>query len=149
MAAESAAATALPCCFCQYCMTMAMLAAPQPSFSCLTKGTSSHTPGPSAASARPQRQSATRNFFIGPGLAESHDQQDQHRNANQDEQQIAVADSAGGKIRLRALRAGRKLRQVLIVQGSHCRLDLLRIELRGLERFFRSGSGQELLQRRH
>src|SRR5205814_6286819 len=42
MCAASALLSAEPCCWRnQYCMTMAMLAAPQPSFSCLMKGTSS------------------------------------------------------------------------------------------------------------
>jgi len=38
------------------CITMAMLAAPHPSFSCLMNGTSSHMAGVAAAKAKPQRQ---------------------------------------------------------------------------------------------
>src|SRR5438270_12661964 len=69
------------CCCDQYCMTMAMLAAPQPSFGCLTNGTSSHTPGGPAANSNPERHSRAASLFRKKRLIElltnSYDNQDQ------------------------------------------------------------------------
>src|SRR5439155_25532376 len=54
-AASALTPTGRACCLSQYCMTIAMLAAPQPSFSCFTNGTLSQMPEAPAASAKPQR----------------------------------------------------------------------------------------------
>src|SRR5579864_2879965 len=100
-------------CCCQYCITMAMVAAPQPFFSCFTKGTSSHTPDCPAASSdsisnRVVRLSAA--AIIGPGVLRSvhrDDDQYQHRDCQNNQDQVAVAETSGCKIRLRFVGAGR------------------------------------------
>ena len=71
-------------------LTMAMLAAPQPSFSCLIKGTSSQMPGV-AAKTKPQRhrmQMSLCGIFraIKIFLADSHDNQHQHRDAENNQE---------------------------------------------------------------
>src|SRR5438309_8742162 len=48
-AASALTPTGRACCLSQYCMTIAMLAAPQPSFSCFTNGTLSQMPEAPAA----------------------------------------------------------------------------------------------------
>src|SRR5579864_2610345 len=143
----SASTSGLCCCLDQYCITMAMLAAPQPSFSCLTNGTSSHTPGPSAASITPQRQRAANNFFITAPLAHGHDDQDEGRNSHDNPDQVAVAELATGKVGLGLVRAGGKLRQVFIAQRGNGGLDLLRIHPGGFERLLRRRSREKFVQR--
>src|SRR4051794_10967376 len=99
---------------------MAMLAAPQPFLSCLTNGTSSHTPDDSAAPARAQAQSpstshwtAMRGIWISTNCDNN---QDQCGDRNQNDDQIAVTESPGGKVSLRFVGAGSELRQFLVVQ---------------------------------
>src|SRR5438270_13263003 len=92
-------------CFCQYCITMAMLAAPQPSFSCRMNGTSSQTPDV-AAKTKPQRHKMHKSLCgifrtMKTVLADGHDNQHQHRDAQNDQNQIAFAASTGGEISLR------------------------------------------------
>src|SRR5262252_6418554 len=75
MAAASASAAGIGlrlCCRCQYCITMAMLAAPQPFFSCLIKGTSSHMPGLCARKTMPQRHSIVASLRGKPGFMRAH-----------------------------------------------------------------------------
>src|SRR5260370_31298151 len=150
------------CCFCQYWITMAMLAAPHPSSSSFTKGTSSHTPeawpakagsparavfaccGGKAGSpagavfaccggkAMPQRlKSMIRRRGMSRNarrcIANGNDNQNQREDRQDDQDQVAIANSAGGEISLGFISPRRKLCQLLIVQcgdgGSH----LLRI----------------------
>src|SRR6478672_6680359 len=104
--ASEASFAAWPCCACQYCITMAMLAAPQPSFSCFTKGTSSQMPGRSAANNMPQTPSSTTTILtgrlnIGEVLPDSNNDQDERGNGYQNNDQIAIAQGAGGEVRLR------------------------------------------------
>src|SRR5215470_10446855 len=78
-------------------MTIAMLAAPQPSFSCFTKGTSSHMPEESAAKTTPPTHS-TRTIVrmkrgIGFLLADGNNNQNQSRDEDQDNNQVAVAEA--------------------------------------------------------
>ena len=47
-------------------------------------------------------------------LADRNNDEDQRRNANQDDQQIAIADAACGEIILRLLRARGEIRKVFI-----------------------------------
>src|SRR3954449_331858 len=90
--ASVAESISLACCLRQYCITIAMLAAPQPSFSCLMKGTSSQTPGV-AAKTKPQRHKMQMSLCgIFRVLADSHDNQHQHRDAENNQDQIAFAE---------------------------------------------------------
>src|SRR5262245_26452571 len=102
---------------------MAMLAAPHPSFSCFTKGTSSQTPAVCAARIKlePQRHSIAPSLCgmrqrISVSLADCHDDQDQHGDSQDDEDQIALAEIAGGKISLGLICPRGELRQFLVVQ---------------------------------
>src|SRR5437588_8938985 len=131
---------AWPRCLSQYCITMAMLAAPQPSFSCLIKGTSSHTPGVTAQSvarkAKPQRHKIATSLCgiersMEIVLTDRHNNQDQHGNAQNDQDQVAFAEIAGGKISLRPVRTHCELGQFLIAQCGNGCLHLLRIQLGG------------------
>src|SRR6476660_2010573 len=104
MASESRFA-ASPCCCCQYCITMAMLAAPQPSFSCFTKGTSSQTPGRSAAGSMPQTPSSRNPILTArPNILENlvHRNNDQNKNghSHQNNDQVAITQRTGGEISL-------------------------------------------------
>src|SRR5580765_2026219 len=94
-----------PCWRSQYCMTMAMLAAPQASFSCLTKGTSSQMPGASAAHNKLQRHSDAVSVLLtcndmGPTLSHSDNDQNQRCDGQDDNDQIPVAQRARGKVGL-------------------------------------------------
>src|SRR5262249_43850843 len=138
------------CCFCQYCMTMAMLAAPQPSFSCFTNGTSSQTPAPCVAKAMPQRHNNIEHLCgrprtIQPRLTNSNDDQNQRNDGQDNQDQVALLDPAGGKISLSFVGSGCQPGQFLIVQGWDGGLDLLRICLGGLHRFLRRRGRKELL----
>src|SRR5688572_21563592 len=102
-AAWALSPAALPCCFCQYCMTMATLAAPHPFFSCFTNGTSSHGAEGSAASSLPQQRkrkmiSLAVPRSMPPLLANCHDDQDNDRDAQDDKNQVAIAQGSGSKI---------------------------------------------------
>src|SRR6478672_7770035 len=119
--ASAAVSISLACCLRQYCITMAMLAAPQPSFSCLIKGTSSHTPGV-VAKTKPQRhriQMSLCGIFraIKIFLADCHNDQYQHGYAEDDQNQVTLAEIAGIKISLRFVGPCRQLGQFLIVKG--------------------------------
>src|SRR6478752_6066553 len=108
-------------CFCQYCITMAMLAAPQPSFSCRMNGTSSQTPG-TAPKTKPQRHKMHKSLCgicrtMKTVLADGHDNQHEHRNAEDNQNQIAFAEIAGGEISLGFVRPCGQLGQFLIVKG--------------------------------
>src|SRR6478752_8592961 len=103
--ASAAASISLACCLRQYCITMAMLAAPQPSFSCLMKGTSSQTPG-GPANTMPQRHKIQMSLCgkyraMKTVLADCHDNQHQHRDAENNQDQIPFAEIAGIEISLR------------------------------------------------
>src|SRR5260370_22775612 len=102
MRAASAIGFAGPPCCCQYCITMAMLAAPQPSFSCFTNGTSSQRLGGSPAKSTPQTPSIRTTVLItrgGMGLPSTrrHDDQNESCDGHYDDNQVAVAASAAGK----------------------------------------------------
>src|ERR1044071_4038036 len=133
-------------------MTIAITAAPQPSFSCLMKGTSSHTPGGPAARSTPQSTIATKSIYhrssplrLSPAviLADCYDDQDQYCNRNQDQEQITVAHRSRGKIRLGLLHSRRKSCQVVITERRNCDFDLMRIQLCGFQCFFRLWSREE------
>src|SRR6185295_4077854 len=117
---------------------MAMLAAPHPSFSCLTKGTSSHIPGAVAAAS-----TAVKHAIANLNLAmerlikllphRDNDQNQCHHGQN-NEDQVTSIQSAGGKLALGLLRTRCHLRQLGITQGCYRSLDLLRADVRGLQR---------------
>src|SRR5215472_12038898 len=99
MAAASAAMAGFEpwlCWRCQYCITMAMLAAPQPFFSCLIKGTSSHTPGLCARKTMPQRHRIIASLcgireFIRACLADRNDDEHERSDRQNDPENIALA----------------------------------------------------------
>ncbi len=110
-----------------------MLAAPQPSFSCFTKGTSSQSAGAAAAAKTcPQqqpREQARASRGLMPTLPNRHDDQNQGRNRHNDESAGRDCHIAGGKVCLRLLRARGQLRQLGVAQrgdavvtctGSRC-----------------------------
>src|ERR1700733_6835237 len=86
-----------PWCCSQYCMTMAMLAAPHPFFCCWTNGTSSHSaarPG-AAVAAHIERVTtaatpASLNSISEPSM-DCDDDEDERCDANQNDEQIAIA----------------------------------------------------------
>src|SRR5215831_8371295 len=138
------------CCFCQYCITMAMLAAPQPSFSCFTNGTSSQTPAPCVAKAMPQRHNNIEHLCgkprtIRPRLANSNDDQNQRNDGQDNQDQVALLDPSCGKISLSFAGSCCQLGQLLIAQSGDGSLDLLRIHFGGLQRFLRSWGRKKLL----
>src|SRR5260370_17491455 len=95
------------CCSCQYCITIAMLAAPQPSFSCFTKGISSQMPEGSAAKSTPPTPSTrtmTR-MTRGMGFLLPHrdDNKNHSRDDDQNNDQLPVPEVAGGEVGLRLL----------------------------------------------
>src|SRR5512146_3481365 len=99
----------------QYCITIAIDAAPQPSFDCWTNGTSSQIPG-SAAKRRVQKHRDTAIAFatrlrMGSALANRHNNEDEGSDSYDDEQEIAVIHSSGGEVALRVVLAGCKLCQ--------------------------------------
>src|SRR6476660_1751468 len=98
---------------------MAMLAAPQPSFSCLINGTSSHTPGV-AAKTKPQRHKIQMSLCgncrsMKIALPNRYNDQNKHRDTQNNQDQVSGAKIAGGKISLRFVSPRSQLRQFLIV----------------------------------
>src|SRR5436305_10514977 len=130
-------------------MTMAMLAAPQPSLGCLTNGTSSHTPGGPAANMNAERHSRAASLFSMKRpielLVDGHDNQDQRGNGNNNPDQVAVTEASGGKVGLRLVCASCHFGQVLIAQGRHGILDLHWVHFGGLQGLFRRRRGEKLL----
>src|SRR5215470_8424975 len=124
-------------------MTMAMLAAPQPFFSCFTKGTSSQTPSGSTANRTPQRHRgmvAILRMLRSIGrLPHRDDDQNERGDTDQDDDQVTVAESAGCKVGLRLVGARSQLSQFLVIQIGDGVLHLFCIDMRGLEGFFRKG----------
>src|SRR5215469_12832178 len=141
------------CCRCQYCMTMAMLAAPHPFFSCLIKGTSSHTPGLCACKTMPQRHNSIIASLCGTQdvmkirSADCDNNEHEHRDRQNDPDQITLAQIPGGEICLRFVRAGGKLGEFFIVQRGQGGLDLPRIDRRRLHGFFGGWSEEQFLDR--
>jgi len=112
-----------------------MTAAPQPSFSCLKNGTSSQIAVLCSNDNMPQRY--TRNV-IRCGmerdtmrfLAYRDDDENQDRNGQDGQNEIAVIQITGGKVGLCFIGPGGKLRQFLVIQGRHRGLYLLGIHIR-------------------
>src|ERR1700730_8539202 len=137
--ASEAPFTGWPCWACQYCITMAMLAAPQPSFSCFTKGTSSQTPGKSAANSEPQAPSSrtvTLTMRLNMlKLSDRNNNQDERGDGHKNDNQVAIAERACGEIRLRFLCPRSQLRQFSIVQHGSSVLHLLRVHVGRVQGF--------------
>ncbi len=95
-----------------------MLAAPQPFFSCFTNGTSSQTPDVPAARLPHSHSNTTTRLTVRTSmqllLTNGDDDQDERRDGNYDDEQVAVIKPAGGEIGLRIGRARRQLSQFLI-----------------------------------
>src|SRR6266849_6745089 len=149
-AASAIGFAAPPCCCCQYCITMAMLAAPQPSFCCFTNGTSSQRLEGLAAKSTPQTPSRTTVLITrgGMGLRSTHRDNDQNESGdgNYDDNQVAVAESAGGKVGPRPVRPGSQLRQFSIAQAGNRILHPLRVGMSRLQGLLCLLGGEELLQ---
>ncbi len=142
-----------PWCRSQYCMTMAMLAAPQPSFCCGTNGTSSQRFTTSAAgmgteAARIALTMAAPIDLRSMGWPSVHRDNDKDESSDQDEddQQVVVTHAAGSKVVLSVLRAGGELRQFLITEARDCFLYFLRIHVGGLQSLLRLVGGEEAVQ---
>src|SRR5215813_6699363 len=113
---------------------MAMLAAPQPFFSCGKKGTSSQIAGACANKRIPQRlimkaslrwTRVMKNF-----LANGYDDQHYDSDGDDNPDQVAITQRAGGEIVLGFIGTGGELGQILIIQGRNRGLHLARIHLR-------------------
>src|SRR5437879_4670476 len=132
-------------------MTIATLAAPQPFFSCFTKGTSSHTPAGSAAKTNPHKH--TRIAANLPRLrsmrrlANRNNNQDQRRDGDQDNDQVSIAQRASGEISLGLAAAGSQLCQLLIIEPGYGIFHLLGIDVRGLQRLLGNWGGDEMPNR--
>src|SRR6266446_3472951 len=138
------------CCSCQYCITIAMLAAPQPSFSCFTKGISSQMPEGSAAQSTPPTHSTRTMTRMTRGmgflLAYRDNNQNQSRDEDQNNDQVPVAEVAGGEIGLRPLSLRRQLCQFSIAKTGHRLLHLLRVRMSSLQCALRPFRGEKFLQ---
>src|SRR5438309_7354271 len=102
-AASALTPTGRACCLSQYCMTIAMLAAPQPSFSCFTNGTSSQMPEGSAAKTTPAKSVPPTHSIntriritrdMGSLSAHRDNNQNQRGDDDQDDNQVPVAQVA-------------------------------------------------------
>src|ERR1700746_2096297 len=99
-------------------MTIATLAAPQPFFSCFTKGTSSQTDG--AAARRQVLISSTINAGLETGRsiglvsADGHDDQNQRGDRDQDDNQVAVCEVARREVGLRLAGTSSQLREFAV-----------------------------------
>src|SRR5260370_21605586 len=154
MRAASAIGFAGPPCCCQYCMAMAMLAAPQPSFSCFTNGTSSQRLGGSAAKSTPQTPSIRTTVLItrgGMGLPSTHrdDDPNESGDGNYDDNQVAVAESTGGKVGPRPVRPLSQLRQFSIAQAANRILHPLLVGISRLQRLLCLLGREEILPHFH
>src|SRR6266850_4782247 len=120
LAASALSVGAFPCCCSQYCMTMATLAAPQPSFSCFTNGTSSQAPAASAASSVPQLASRSMTTVAArrstAALANRNNDENHNSDDDEDDDQVALTQRACGKISLRLLGLGRQVGQLFASQ---------------------------------
>src|SRR5579862_1247054 len=108
---------------------MDMEAEPHPSFTCGTKGTSTHMAGVSAASGSPAPAAETsnkmemmRNFMIS---ANRDNDQNQRQDCQSYDDQVAVCQPSSGKILLRNFRTGRQPRQVITAQLLNSGVHLL------------------------
>src|SRR5438477_1823463 len=139
---------AAPCCCCQNCITMAMLAAPQAFFSCFTKGTSSHSADGSAARRHAHASNSTAMWLWIFGnirySAHRHNNENQCGDGDQNDDQVAVADPAGGEVGLCLVGARGKLREFAIAQTGNSILHLSRIHMRRLQSLFCGRRGDEL-----
>src|SRR5262245_27753628 len=125
-AASEVSPGCLPACASQYCITIARLAAPQPSSVCFTKGTSSQTAG-SAASRVAHRHTVTATTFVNrftARLVDCDDDKDERCDRDQDDQKIAIIETASGEIVLCFVGARCQLRQVGIRQRRNGGLHL-------------------------
>src|SRR5258708_3353707 len=133
-------------------MTMEIDADPHPSLVCATNGTSIQAPDVSAArssfklAARITRRAKMTRIFI--SLANGDYDQDQRHDSHQDNEQVAVADVARGKILLCLLRASRQLRQLIVAQLRNRILYLLRIDVDGFHRLPRLSGRKEIFDLR-
>src|SRR5450432_3785520 len=119
---------------------MAILAAPQPSFSCFTKGTSSQMPERSAAGSTQQNPSSATAILAMPlntveNLSHSNNDQYKDGHSHKNNDQIAITERAAGEIRLRLLHPRSEPRQFSVVQRGNCVLYLLRIHMRRPQSF--------------
>src|SRR5690349_2816232 len=115
-----------------------MLAAPQAFFSCFTNGTSSQTPAGSAAkSAVVTHSSSTRGLCSRSSMrasANRDNDQDERRDGDEQNNQVAIAECTGSKIRLRLLHPRSQARQFSVAEAGNCILHLFRVRMRRLQR---------------
>src|SRR5438034_11679663 len=140
--ASALGAAVRPCWSIQYCITMAILAAPHPFFSCLTKGTSSHSPDGSAATTRLQRHnisaSVTEKYRVMRSvLSDCNNDQNQCRDTQYDEKQIPVTQSTCCEVSLSLVGSRSQLSQFCITQRRDSGFHLFRIHVHGLKSLLR------------
>src|SRR5258708_13841318 len=127
-----------------------MLAAPQPSFPCFTKGISSQTPDGLAANSMPPTHSTRTTMRItrGIGLLLMHRDNDQNQTGDddQDNDQVSVAEVDPGEVGCCFLSPGRQLCQFSSAKTGHCLLHLLRVCMSCLQCPLRPFRGEKLFQ---
>src|SRR5260370_10794991 len=127
-----------------------MLAAPKTSFLVFTKGISSQMPeGSAAKSTLPTHSTRTMTRTtrgIGLLLPYRDDNQNQTRDDDQNNDQVPVAEVAGGKVGLRLLSPRRQLCQFSIVKAGHRHLHLFRVRMSSLQCPLRLFRGEKFLQ---
>jgi hypothetical protein len=128
---------------CQYCITMAMLAAPQPSSGCFTKGTSSQWPVCAGAQMAHKLMIETVHGRRMPLRNYNYDNNQRH--AQYDQRDIERAQVTGGEIMLRLISFGRELRQILIAQLRNRFFHLLGVDVGLFQSVSGYRIGQELL----
>src|SRR5712692_7004817 len=126
-----------------------MLAAPQPSFSCFANGMSSQTPERSAATIALQIDSIRTAVLITRGnmrmpLANCNNDQNERGDSNQNEDQVTVAECAGREFCLCCVNSGGQSCKFGIAQAGGGILDLLRVQMSGLQRMPRLFGRYEL-----
>src|SRR3989449_2673132 len=136
--------------FIQYRMTMAIAATPHSFFSCLTKGTSSHTPEGSAAVTTVHKAiQMARILEAGRGMARSlPDHQDQNeyrrRQGYDDVSELFVGERARREVLLGFFGLRGQAGELFVAQKRDRFLDFRRINARAFQSFLNGGRRNEL-----
>src|ERR1051325_1956957 len=114
-------------------------------------GTSSHTPLPApvartgANSSMPKTSRlCTSIFLLALALADCDDDQYEGCDANDDDQQVAVAEIPRGDVFLHCPGLRRQASRVFIAQLAHCLVHLREVGARGFQRFLTLFRGKQL-----
>src|SRR6201988_921725 len=148
--ASAASGTPSPVLLAQYCITMEIDADPPPSIVCATKGTSIQIPGcgearASTAPAKHTRMARNRERTLMRSLTNGNNNENQCRDGDKNDDQVAVAHPAGRKVSLRFFCPGGQLRQLVVIQLWDCILDLPCVQMGRFQRMLSFRGGNEFL----